>query len=52
MSEHFSNFFSYEWNRPTEDIHEAGEQVGMRGVVELLDVDGAVLDYWSVIPQT
>ena len=31
-------FFTDKWKRPSEDIHEVGEPIGVRGAIELPDV--------------
>ncbi len=44
MVEHLGYFLGDEGNRPTEDIHEVGEEIGMLGIVELLDVESVILN--------
>ena len=38
-----STFFSYEWQRPGEDVHEVGQPVGMLHCVELTNVHHIIL---------
>lgn len=42
-NEGLKTFFRHKGHRPGENIHELGQKVRMRGVVELLDVQGIVL---------
>ena len=41
--EPFGALFDDEGHRPREEVHEVGEQVGVRTLHELLDVEGVVL---------
>ena len=44
VQKHFDYFLSHKWERPGEDVHEVGQDVGVRSVVELLDVQGVALN--------
>lgn len=41
--EHFGYFLSDEGDRPLEEIHEVGQEVGVWVFQELLDVQGVIL---------
>jgi hypothetical protein len=43
MVDNFCAFFDDEGNGPAEEVHEVGQEVGMRAVDELLDVQGVAL---------
>lgn len=40
MIQHLSYLFGHEGDRPSEKIKEVGQQIGVRALHELLDVEG------------
>jgi len=45
------SFLKYKWNRPSEDIHEVWQQIGVMRVVKLLDIKTTILhlDHCSLV---
>jgi hypothetical protein len=44
VEEHLHHFLSHEGHRPGEYVHEVRQDVGVRSVVELLDVERVLFE--------